>query len=247
MTQPTFLASLLALVTLTAAAPAAAEIAETEWLSEDVALADGSPDARLWKEPCALDGKGQGELLRVSGSAAGANMSQGRETWRVQLGADALVELTQEGRLMIGPGATIDERERWSVTCSRGAVRIRAGEAELLLAVAGGAASVDAKWLAGLSPERAKALTAQRLEALAGVLDAVAEEPEVAGVEEAAARVGLLIAERAIEAGETDRAESALQQAEAARFPSIAGWGRKVGERLDAARGGAPVRPLLPV
>src|SRR5512145_3247411 len=152
MTQPTFLASLLALVTLTAAAPAAAEIAETEWLSEDVALADGSPDARLWKEPCALDGKGQGELLRVSGSAAGANMSQGRETWRVQLGADALVELTQEGRLMIGPGATIDERERWSVACSRGAVRIRAGDAELLLAVAGGAASVDAKWLAGLSP-----------------------------------------------------------------------------------------------
>lgn len=234
-------ARLLALVLLVVAASALALDVD------DPPPADGSPDARLWKEPCDLDGKGHGELLRVSGSAAGANMSQGRETWRVQLGPDALVELTQEGRLMIGAGARIEERERWSVGCSRGAIRIRAGEAELLLSVAGGAARVDAKWLAALAPEKAKPLALPRLEELATLLDAIADAPEVAGADEAAARVGLLIAERAIDAGESDKAEASLQQAEASRFPAVAAWGRKVGERLDAARGAAPIQPLRPM
>ena len=71
--------------------------------------ADGDPDARLWKEPCELDGTGRGELLRVSGSTSGGSMSQGRETFRVQLGSDALIELTQEGRPMLGAGATMVE------------------------------------------------------------------------------------------------------------------------------------------
>jgi hypothetical protein len=236
MTLASRLAWLLALLAL-AGGPAAAQVAESP-------PADGQPDARLWKEPCVLDGKGNGELLRVSGSSAGANMSQGLETYRVQLGTDLLVELTQEGQPMIGSGAAIAEGDRWVVTCARGAIRVLAGEAELRLSVAGKAASVDAKWLQGLAPDRARSLGLARLEGTAALIDALADEPVVGGAEEASARVGLLIAERAIDAGETDRAESALQQAEAGRFPALAGWARRVGERLEAARGAAPLRAV---
>lgn len=208
---------------------------------------DGEPEARLWKEPCDLDGKGRGELLRVSGTSAGGNMSQGLETWRVHLGLSPLVELTQEGRPQSGTKATIAEADRWTVVCSRGAMRLRAGDAELKLSVSGGAARVDPKWLAALAPDRARDLTLAKLEGISALLDGLADEPAVAGADEASARVGLLIAERAIDAGDTDRAEAALQQVEPGKLPALAAWSKKVTARLDALRGATPIRPANPV
>lgn len=209
--------------------------------------ADGEPDVRLWKEACDLDGKGGGELLRVSGSSAAGNMSQGRETYRVQRGPDVVVELTQEGRPQVGPGATVPEGERWTVTCSRGAIRVKAGEGELRLAIAGKAAKLDAKWLQGLASEKSRDVPLPRLEATSALLDGLAEEPAVAGADEGAARVGLLIAERALDAGETDRADAALQDSGAGKVPALAGWEKRVAERLEAERHAAPLRAARPV
>lgn len=236
----TRLAPLLALLVLTPSRPLAQ-------LPDEPPPSDGEPDVRLWKEACDLDGKGGGELYRVSGSTAGGNMSQGRETWRVQRGTDHLLELTQEGRPTVGAGAVIAEAARWTVACSRGAIRIRAGDAELKLTVGAKGASVDAKWLAGLAPDRARDLTLAKLDGLSALLDGLADEPAVAGADEGSARVGLLIAERAIDAGETDRADAALQQAEGAKPPALAAWAKKVAARLDALRGAAPIRPVKPV
>ena len=232
-------------MTLSRLTPLAALLAALPVLAlefEEPPPADGAADVRLWKEKCDLDGKGNGELLRVSGSSAAGSMSQGRETYRVQRGPDILVELTQEGRPRPGSGATIAEGERWTVTCSRNAVSVRAGDAELRLAVSGKSAAIDAKWLQGLTPEKGKGLALEKLEALSALLDGLEDEPAVGKADEAAARVGLLLSERALDAGDTDRADAALQQAEAGAYPALAAWSRKVAERLDAVRGAAPIQ-----
>lgn len=228
-------AAIIALA-LALAAPAVAQE-----LDDDEGGADGDPDARLWKEPCDLDGKGRGELLRVSGSTTGANMSSGHETYRVQLGDAPLVELTQQGDLMFGGGAEIAEGARWKVSCGRGAIRILSGDAEVRLSVDAGAARIDAKWMKALAADRAKDQPLQRLQQVAGLLDAMEDEPAVAGRDEAGARVRLLIAERALDAGETDEADAALANAKVERFPALGDWARRITGRLDAARGAAPL------
>jgi hypothetical protein len=69
----------------------------------------------------------------------------------------------------------------------------------------------------------------------------MSETPAVDGRDEAAARARLLLAERALEAGETDEAENALRLARAERFPAIVAWSRKVAARLASVRGAAPL------
>ena len=91
MTLPSRLAWPLALLALASLPAAAQEPAGEDAAGAAEEEAEAGPDARLWKEPCDLDGKGRGELLRVSGSTTGANMSSGHETYRVQLGDAPLV------------------------------------------------------------------------------------------------------------------------------------------------------------
>jgi hypothetical protein len=209
--------------------------------------ADGEAGALLEKVSCDLDEKGHGELLRTSGTDQGASMSSGHETLRVRLGEVVLVELNHQGRLMFGAGASIEEDdEPWKVSCSRGAIRIRAGDAEVRLSVNDGSTEVDAKWLRSLAPERSKALALEVLEQLATVLDGISGRPEVAGRDEAVMRASLLLADRAIDAGETDKAENALGRVKVDRVPSIAAWYRQVADRLKSVRGSAPLRPVKP-
>ena len=52
----------------------------------------------------------------------------------------------------------------WTVAWARNAVSVRAGDAELKLALAGKAAALDPKWLQGLTPEKGRALPLARLE-----------------------------------------------------------------------------------